>query len=170
MRKLLFFVFLLAGIAGSLYILLFVDAFFIYNGSYQIGGTTYSGYARLGNLFRNITSFRFGTTPYHFLTYAKVLFLIVCSTLIIRLILRFIFTLGTLGKASRVYRKSIWFLLACMVLSCAYVWYVANATSAEDATGFSLRTLPIWFYLPIVAAIICTAMAGAFQDFDQRDV
>jgi len=148
--------------------MLFIDAFFVYNSTYQIGGTEYNGYMRLGNFFRNILSHEWGYSPYHFLTYAMVLFLLISSLLLLRMMLRFIFTLGTFGRGQKLYSKAVWFLFATIIFSGVYLWYILAATSTEGATQLSFRTITPWFFVPIVAGIICTTMSGILRDSELR--
>ena len=171
MKRLFFFILLVASIGASVNIVLFVPGFWEFNPSGETGGAIPSGtgYDMLYFFFTNLSDWEWAVNVETFMIFALISFVVlsVASFLILTFIL--LLTLGNLNNSRRLYRNTAWFLSASLTLSGIYIWMVVDVINSYEGFSFGINTLPIWFYVPLGTAILSTIIGGVLRATEVND-
>jgi len=142
-----FFYFLFAGAIGGtsafvLFVPQFMPAFFNTN---NLGS---NGYQVIEGMIRNIVSgnFTFGTTAPEIFMYGLALFLLINASILLTMLMIFLFSGFRLGRIYKFYRISAWFYVSTIIMTATYCWYVWDTISKQGLTfGFeAIRDLFPW--------------------------
>ena len=169
MRRLIFWVMMIMSIGFATYVVLFQSGFWSMNltgGSGKRLPTTGNGWDMIYGFFRNIgDSSSWGTTSAHFVTYALIAYVLIVASVLLSLVLTLAMNLGLLGRSRRLYRTGPWFLFATIIITGFYIWLVFDMISMIGAAGtWSIRTLPVWFYVPIGLGLVTTIFSAIFKN------
>ena len=181
MRRLFFYLFLVAVIGTSLILALFVNQYW---NVYPLGSTTtiegieaswpdnpLNGFEMLFNsdigFFMNLSNWEWAFDSYNVMVFSLIIFIIFCLAALLTLLLILLVNLGNLNKSRSLYRNGLVFFVAAMILTGAYIWFAVDFTS-YTGLGWSIRTLPIAFYVPPVAGLIMLVWGGIARAVERR--
>lgn len=161
MRRIIFYLMLVASIIGSVCVVLFVPQFWQING-HGGGGNGWDAlfgnrYSFLPTLFRGDWVFAWNSG--HALIYAVTFFFLICALTLLILVLLLLINGLRLGRSSRLYRNCSWFMFAALVLTAFYIWYSIDMAGGD----WSINTLPWAFYVPLGTALVTTIMGGVMR-------
>lgn len=165
---------MLAAIGGSVCVVLFVPGFWEYSLTGNTDGVVSAsgnGFDIIRHFLENISTHEWGWSTQNSILYAMVLFLIFSAVDVIILVFAFIFNFGNLNRSKKLLRSSSAFMTAATILTTAYVYMVFDSISvARNAgidTSWGVRTFPIFFYIPILSALIMSVLAAVFRSSEK---
>ena len=182
MRRLLFFILIMVGLIGSVFVVLFLPDFIAASiPATAFGGrgdTTFlgiavqerTGFGMMAHLIAQIRAgtFSFGGDAVSLFTYSVAIYLVIVAAIILTMLLLLLFTLGSLRRISRFYSISTWFSLVAFLMTGAYIWAVVHLTRGNDTINF-FQDFPIWGYVPIAVATILPIIGWILSVGDNRN-
>ena len=146
MKKILFFVFLSAGILASVFVVL--TGYSSYNAfSTDIG----AGIDRFTNIIRNIdVVVKWGFTPPAIMVYGYLAFMLINALSIISLVLMLILSGGRPSKMRKFGTISLWFLISALIFTGAFVYPLIDAGTIGNILDIYNWT----FFVPIAASLV----------------
>ncbi|MCL2846409.1 MAG: hypothetical protein FWE38_01840 [Firmicutes bacterium] len=170
MRRLLFWIILVAAIGFSTLVVLFVENFWAINLTNESGAaavaTGGNGWNMIIEFFRNIADHEWGWNSENVLVYALIVFVLLNIVTLVTLALVFLRNIGMLNRSERLYRNAMWFFFSALVLSAAYIWWVVDVMETMNAvapTTWGMRTISVWFFIPIGLGLVSAALSGVFK-------
>jgi len=184
MRRIIFFLLLLGIVGFSVYVVLFNESFWRFiitgeeNGYHPYIPEGYRGWETLKAVLRGNTDWNFDADTI-FLKYSLLLFLGLLAIQVVLMLLTFFLNRCRLSNSRRFYRMVSVFATASLLLTLAYIGRAVYAIHFENfppglfgadwSTSWSLHTFPVWFYVPIVSAILLTFIASIFRVGDRNN-
>jgi len=164
LKRLIFFLFLVASIGASLVMVLFVEQFWLINITGNsgdagnilepIGGT---GWDLIYTFFNNISDWEFAFDWTNILLFSTIAFSIFCIAILITLLLILLINKGNLNRSRSLYRNAAIFFVGVLPLIGGYIWMLVDVINlAGPAGNWSVRAFPVIFYIPFVTGLVMT--------------
>ena len=157
MKRIIYYILLLAGILGSSYFVLWQLEF--------IAGNT--GLELMKVFIESIKSgsFTFAFDPPHIITYAIAIFLVVNAATLLTLLVVLIINLGVLSKVMKFYSISSSFFISAFILTAGFAYVIIEAGGDIMKKFLDLN---LFFYLPIVASIVLMILGAILKKTERK--
>ena len=173
MRRTVFFFTIIASLGVSLFLVLGYSGFWMVTtgNSYAdaVGGGGERGADMFWDFFLDIfSSAAWGTSAAHFRVYGLVLFVVLAALCVLSLVIIALVNGFALNRSRRLYRNATWFLAGTIIMTAFYIWHAISFMNTIPGSSWSMATLPIAFYVPLIWAIACNVLALILSRLDRR--